>query len=35
VTRAWRDRIAMRVIARVDAPHIPIEIALLRLPRED
>lgn len=35
VTRAWRDRIAMRVIARVDAPHIPIEIVLLRLPRED
>jgi len=25
----------MRVITRVDAPHIPIEIVLLRLPRED
>jgi hypothetical protein len=35
VTRAWRERIAVRVIARVDAPHLPIEIVLLRLPRED
>ncbi len=35
VTRAWRERITVRVIARVDAPHAPIEIVLLRLPRED
>jgi hypothetical protein len=35
VTRVWRERIAVRVIARVDAPYVPIEIVLLRLPRED
>jgi len=35
VTRAWRERIAVRVIARADARHVPIEIVLLRLPRED
>lgn len=35
VTRAWRERIAVQVIARVDAPRVPIEIVLLRLPRED
>ena len=35
VTWAWRERITVRVVARVDVPHVPIEIVLLRLPRED
>jgi hypothetical protein len=35
VTRAWRERITVLVIARADAPHVPVEIVLLRLPRED
>lgn len=35
VTRAWRERIILRVIARADARHAPTEIVLLRLPRGD
>ena len=35
VTRAWRERITVRVIAHADAPRVPIEIVLLRFPRED
>jgi hypothetical protein len=34
VTRAWRDRITIRVAARADARHVPTAITFLQPPRE-
>lgn len=34
-TRAWRERIALRVRVHADARHVPIEIVLLRVPHAD
>lgn len=35
VTRAWRERLVVRVRVREDARHVPIEVVLVRFPRED
>jgi hypothetical protein len=35
VTRAWREQIAVLVIARAHARHVPTSIVFLRAPRED
>ncbi len=35
VTRAWRERIAVLVIARARRPHVPLSIVFLRAPREE